>query len=284
VTIIHGNCHDADPAVLVSCHTQISDFPYSEYVHANAMSSRTLASGGPVSRDLGYAPRTQADIDFATAVAACLPRWSILFTDLESTHLWRDAAEREGVEYIRQWDWIRWVQPQQSGDRPGGGCEAVMHFHAMGEPNSRGKRKPIAKRWNGDGGATHYDTKGIRGNDKRQGQKPIALGLTLVSWFSDPGERILDLTTGAGTFPLAARLLGREAVGYEIDAEWAGFAAERERAALCVRDLNQAKDWCDEHEARAAAVEVPKPPATDRCWRRAQRRLADVARVRKAIK
>lgn len=281
--IIHGSCHDANPADLLTCHVQVSDFPYSEHVHENAMSSRTLASGGPVSRDLGYAPRTQADIDWAAFVASCLPRWSVVFTDLESTHLWRDAMLAAGVEYVRQLDWIRWVQPQQSGDRPPQGCEAVLHFYPLAK-GARGGRSPRVKDWNGSGGLTHYDTRGIRGSDKRQGQKPIGLGLTIVQAFCNPGERIVDLATGAGTFPLAARLLGRDALAYELDAEWAGYAADRELATPDARDLAQIKEWCDATEAEARAVEVPRPPATDRCWRRAQRRLADVARVRGAIK
>lgn len=281
--IVHGNCYDADPALLAACDVQISDFPYSEYVHSHAMSSHTLASGGPRKRDLGYAAITPDDRAFAALVASLMPRWSVIFSDLESTHLWRDAMAAVGVEYVRQLDWIRWVQPQQSGDRPCNGCEAVLHFHSMAW-GPRGALRPAAKHWNGSGGMTHYDTRGIRGHDKRQGQKPLGLGLTVVSAFSDPGERILDLTTGAGTFPLAARLLGREALGYEIDPEWAAFAADRELAGLCARDLDQARDWCDITEAECVrTMPAMQGPESKKTLRRAQARMADVDRVRKAI-
>jgi hypothetical protein len=282
--IIHGDGNSPDPNLLALCDVQITDPPYSDHVHDGAMSSHTLATGGPRKRELGYDAITPADRDAIAFIASLLPRWTIVHSDLESTHLWRDAMAVAGVEYIRQWDWVRWVQPQQSGDRPGQGSEAVLHFHPQ-IIGARGGVRPKTKHWNGDGGKTHYDTRGIRGDDKRQGQKPIGLVLTLVSWYSDPDECVFDGRVGAGTTALACRLLGREHIGYELDEEWSGRAAERELAEPCARDLAQIRDWCDEIEAECArTMPAMQGPEAHNALRRAQARLADVAGVRKAIK
>lgn len=49
----------------------------------------------------------------------------------------------------------------------------------------------------------------------------------LVKWFSDPGETILDPFAGSGTVCLAADQLQRDAIGVEIDPEYAEKARRR---------------------------------------------------------
>lgn len=281
--ITHGDGNNPDLDLLGACDVQITDPPFSDNVHDNAMSSHTLASGGPASRDIGYAAITPADRAAIARIAACVPRWTVVHSDLESTHLWRDAMAAAGVEYIRQVDWIRWVQPQQSGDRPCQGCEAVLHFHSQ-TIGARGGVKPKAKHWNGSGGWTHYDNRGIRGHDKRQGQKPIGLLLTLVSSFSDPGECVYDGRAGAGTTALACRLLGRDSVCYEKEAEWAAFAADRERAYPCDRDLDQIREWIDWiREECNRTFPTMKGPEAENARRRVAMRIADADRAERVI-
>lgn len=268
--IIHGDGRTPDEDLVALCDVQITDPPYSEHVHQASMSSGTVATGGPRTRDIGYDPITDETRRAVARIAALVPRWTVVHCDLESTHLWRQAMADAGVRYVREVPWVRWAQPQISGDRPCSGSEAVLHFH------SRAK-----VRWNGTGGMTHYDTRGIRGSRKRQGQKPIGLVLTLVSAYSDPGECVYDGHAGAGTTALACRLLGRECVSYETDATWAGHAQDRELAAPDGRDRAQIREWCDatEAEARRMLEQTPEGPAR----LRAQARLDDVARLRSAL-
>jgi len=58
-------------------------------------------------------------------------------------------------------------------------------------------------------------------------QKPLFLGLWLVSRFSKPAEVVLDPFAGSGTFLLCAKTLGRNYIGMELDNEWFYVANER---------------------------------------------------------
>lgn len=46
-------------------------------------------------------------------------------------------------------------------------------------------------------------------------QKPVELGRYFVRTYSNPGQTVLDLTCGAGTYPLAAMLEGRNFIGID---------------------------------------------------------------------
>lgn len=286
IEVIHADALDLDAAFFAQFDSLVVDPPYSAHVHENA-ASVGVAGGegmGAHDRDLGFASLTaELRLQIATA-AASVQRWSCIFSDFESTGVWRAACDLEGAEYIRLVPWIRWSQPQLSGDRPCTGAEAVSIFHRQ-VTGARGGRKPVAKHWNGPGSLTHFDRRCMRGADKHPTEKPLDLALDLVSWFSDPGESVLDLCAGAGTTAVAARLLGRDCVCVEIDEVWAARAGRRATAQLSPRDRTRAEEWCI--TVAAEAERTPVPTAADgsdrKTYERAQRRLADVERVRGAL-
>jgi site-specific DNA-methyltransferase (adenine-specific) len=261
----------------------ITDPPYSARVHENAASMGT-AGAGPHARDFGFASLSPQLQEAIAGMAAKVNRWSIVFSDLEGNYAWRARTEFRGAEYVREVPWIRWSQPQLSGDRPCSGAEAVLHFHAQ-SVGPKGGRAPIAKRWNGPGSLTHYARRALRGADKHPTEKPLDLLLDLVSWFSDPGELVLDPCAGRATTALACRLLGRDCVALELDARWAELGAARATAPPSDRDRKRAAEWVE--STLAEASEVPAPKAEDgsdvRTWERAQRRVADATRVAEAI-
>jgi site-specific DNA-methyltransferase (adenine-specific) len=261
----------------LECDVLIVDPPYSEHVHKSAVSCGTDGKRAVRKRDLGFghlAPELRTAIAYA---ASCVKRWSCVFSDVESIHEWRDAVG-SGAEYIRTVPWIRWSQAQLSGDRPCTGCEMVSVFHA----NLAGK--PIKKHWNGPGSMTHLSRRCLRGADKHPTEKPLDLILDLVSWFSDPGETVLDLCAGAGTTAVACALLGRECIAVEIDPVWAEIATIREIARpILNRDLDRAREWCTTTADEARTVPAPKGKHDVRTYERAQRRLADVALVAAAL-
>lgn len=54
-------------------------------------------------------------------------------------------------------------------------------------------------------------------------QKPVALGRYLVRTFTKPGQLVLDNACGSGTFPLAAVMEGRRAIGIELNEDALAF-------------------------------------------------------------
>jgi site-specific DNA-methyltransferase (adenine-specific) len=279
----------------------ITDPPYSAHVHENATSvgvrvvdesGNEVPSMGVRARDLGFASLSGELRIKLGAASQFVRRWSCIFTDHEGTQAWRESSP---AEYIRMVPWVRWSQPQLSGDRPCTGSEAVLVFHRQ-EIGARGGTHPIAKHWNGPGSLVAFGVdvdedgsraprRAMRGQFKHPTEKPLDLMLDLVSWFSDPGEAVIDPCAGAGTTLLACRLLGRDGVGVELDPQWAATARARATGVLSDRDRTRATEWIESIVTEASRV--PAPRAKDgsdvRTWERAQRRLADAKKVSEAI-
>jgi site-specific DNA-methyltransferase (adenine-specific) len=234
VELLHGSAESLlrfAPEV----HVQISDPPYSPHVHDSATSVNAPGGGkGVAKRDLGFDALTP-ELRLTLAVSAArVQRWSLIYSDIEGIGRWRKACTSVGAEYIRVVPWVRWSQPQLSGDRPSQGWEALSIFHSM-HIGKRGGRKPKKKHWNGPGELVdlqhvpldYLEHKVLRGAQKNKAEKPLDQALDLVSWFSDPGELIVDFTLGRGTTPLACRILGRRFVGTEFRKEEHALACER---------------------------------------------------------
>ena len=57
--------------------------------------------------------------------------------------------------------------------------------------------------------------------------KPEGLMIELVRLFTDPGELVLDPFMGSGTTLVAAKQLGRRAIGIELEEKYCEIAAKR---------------------------------------------------------
>lgn len=289
--ILHGNSVEVlTPAVLAMCDVMITDPPYSDHVHANATSQSP--GRGARHRDLGF---DHLSPDLRAAVgrwSAGVKRWSAVYSDVEDSHLLRARCEDAGAQYIRTMPWVRWSMPQLSGDRPAQGFEHVLLFHAPA---------PGPKRWNGRGSLTHFevadsdsdswprslegpddepwvprlDHLALRGEEKHKAEKPLDQALDLVSWFSDPGEVVLDPFAGSSVIGRACALLGREYLGIELDAAWHARGNARLAAALSAGERARVTRWLAQPDDVSTAV----GPAL----LRRQRRDADRERVRGMI-
>jgi site-specific DNA-methyltransferase (adenine-specific) len=262
------------PRLAAEFDSMVVDPPYSDAVHRNAVSTGT-GGAGPRKRDLGFEALTPELFARLCQYAAQVRRWSAVFCDIESVGFWREGLTKAGAEYVRAVPWVRWTQPQISGDRPPSGCEMVVLAHAK-----RGGRK----HWNGPGSLTNFNQKCLRGSGKHPTEKPLDLMLALVSYLSDPGEAVLDPCAGSGTTVLAAALLDREALGLERSAGWSSAGNTRVATAgqLGVtheRDCERLRRFVIDVRDEASTVPEPKAPdgSDKRTYERAQRRLADAA-------
>jgi hypothetical protein len=203
----------------------LTDPPYSEHVHGNHVSGEGVKNYGKA-KDLEFdylsaETRRQCAYYFSRITA----RWTLVFSDVESGHLWKEDLEHYGLEYIRMGAWVKVAPtPQFSGDRPSAGFEAITIAHP--------KKK---KQWNGHGGPalwTHQVVKGGVGESEprlHKAQKPLGLMLELVGDFSNEGETVFDPFSGSATTLIAAKRLNRYAIGVEIDERCCEVAANRLR-------------------------------------------------------
>lgn len=244
VRLYHGDCLGVLPYLYPVDHV-ITDPPYGRDVYVRMSMPRTKAgSGSPVrlgveSKGANWTKRQGGAIrqmavgeigavdELIDPLASSLGRWRvnrwlIVFSDIESTHKWKDALERYGFRYVRTGIWVKPdAMPQMTGDRPGTGCEPCTICHATG---------PM--RWNGGGSLaiwTHYTAKGDGRPEGHPCPKPLPLMTELVTLFTDEGETILDPFAGSGTTLVAAKLNGRKAIGIEISEQYCEVAAKRLR-------------------------------------------------------
>jgi len=212
-----GSCLDAAtgmPSLAAkSVDCAISDPPYSEHVHRHG--KMTPAKGRErkglvlADRDFAFPPITQPDrLVLAAEHARLVRRWTLVFCDVESAHLWRDALEAAGLSYIRTCFWHKTVcQPQLTGDRPASAIEAIVCAHAPGGGRLR---------WNNGGQGNVFACPVESGPGRfNEAQKPVPLLDALTLAFTDPGETILDSHAGSATGGVAAIRNGRHWIGWE---------------------------------------------------------------------
>lgn len=216
----------------------LTDPPYSEHVHSKGRrvgKGWRTGGGAPLAeeRALGFDAITQGQIAALSEQFARLAhRWVLVFSDVESTHLWRDGLEAAGLEYVRTMFWHKLGgAPQFTGDRPAVACEAITVAHPKGR-----------KRWNGGGKQGFYAVPIVLndgGGEERfhTTQKPLALMEALIRDFTDAGETVLDPFAGSGTTGAAALRLGRRFVGWERDETYHAKASARLAAVREQGDL-----------------------------------------------
>jgi site-specific DNA-methyltransferase (adenine-specific) len=73
-------------------------------------------------------------------------------------------------------------------------------------------------------------------------QKPVPLGRYLVRTYSDPGDVVLDVTCGSGSFLVAAICERREAVGIELSEAFLNIARARIKHAAPGQEVEGGED------------------------------------------
>jgi site-specific DNA-methyltransferase (adenine-specific) len=274
--ILNQDCMSITPEWASQFACLITDPPYSRHVHSNTISQS--AGGGTRERDLGFGYLTPKLRRHVAKVAASVQRWAIIYSDVESSTWLRISCEVAGSEYVRTIPWVRWSMPQLSGTVPPQGFEHLLAFHAQ-HVGKRGGRRPKGKEWAGPGNLTalraetpeELDQTCLRGDTKHKAEKPLDQALELVSWFSKPGEFVLDCFAGSGVFGLACALLDRHYVGFELDPKWAEIATLREQIAnISTADIERVTRWVTAPDDSA----MTKPSQERKALRHADKMLA----------
>ncbi|GAB4321397.1 MAG: DNA methyltransferase [Promethearchaeota archaeon] len=146
-------------------------------------------------------------------------------------------------------------------------------------PNAKKKRKPIPeeRRLNHLGGKewARYSISvwsiaksAAERKLKHPALLPRELCERLVKIYTKPGMVVLDPFAGSGSVLVAAKALGRNAVGLELNPEYARLAAERLERTEVEEELVQGGEFprCEVHAADVAKLdELVRPGSVDLC-------------------
>jgi len=215
ITIYHGDCRDV-LAELEEVDVVITDPPYEKEAHT---ANRQVKRGKTMTVEpLSFEPMSVELRKVAgKEIARLTKRWALIFCQSEAAHLWRKALRP--MKYKRTAVWVKPdAMPCFSGDRPGCGYESIVCCHHAGTKS----------KWNGGGktGVFVYN-KNSGGKHQHETQKPLTLMKELITLFSDEDYLLLDPFMGSGSTLLAAKLLGRKAIGIEFTEKYCEIAAQR---------------------------------------------------------
>ena len=204
----------------------LTDPPYSARVHKGVGTERRHDKPGEKWRDpLDFAHlTTRTRSGLAREFVRVARRWIVVFCEEESVFLWKRALERAGAEWCCKGTWVKeGAMPRMDGTRPAYGTEAICIAHA---PRTKGRT-----RWNGGGKVAVYPYPVQDPGRFHPTQKPIALVEALIRDFTDHGETVCDPFAGAGTTIVAAKRIGRNALGWELSPDYHAKAKARIEAA-----------------------------------------------------
>lgn len=211
IAIYHGDCRVVLPMLNGDgIHHVITDPPYSDDTHEGAKTN----AGGVVHNLVNFTSTSSDDI--AAMLALCpASRWAIMTVDWQHV-LPLKLKPPSGWKFVRHGIWVKPnPMPQFSGDRPGNGWEAIAILH----------RADIRARWNGGGLSAVWTHPKVAGYHPTG--KPEALIADFIRAFTDPGDLIVDPFMGSGTTLVAAKMLGRRAIGIEIEEKYCEVAVSR---------------------------------------------------------
>jgi DNA modification methylase len=177
---------------------------------------KTGALGKMAAGDIGAIDEMLEPV--SAQIGRLVRRWALVFSDVETCHRWRQQLEAASLRYVRTGAWVKPdAMPQMSGDRPAVGFEPCTIAHAPGPMEWNGGGRPAV--W-------IFNTCKVNRPD-HPCPKPEPLMEKLVFDFSDYGDAILDPFMGSGTTLVAAKRLGRKAIGIELNEQYCEVAAKR---------------------------------------------------------
>lgn len=214
VTLYHGNSFEVMAGMAdVSVDCVITDPPYTGYVHKNSKSNR---SGKGIS-EIDFEAFTDELLKQAfDEFGRLTKRWVV--STLDHRHSFpMENNPPTGLRLMRLGVWVKNnPMPQISADRPGHGWESIAYLH----------RDDLKPEWNGGGSHGNY-VSNLATPTGHPTPKPVKMFSSFVERFTNAGDLILDPFSGGGTTLLAARNMGRRAIGVELDEKYCELTAKR---------------------------------------------------------
>jgi len=220
-TIYHGDCREILP-LLGNVDHVITDPPYSERTHKGhdivALGNSTAGNDGADRKRLGYKALTVADVvHIAALFSAICEGWIVWMTDHTLAPIIQSSLESKSRYVFAP---LPFYAPgsrvRLSGDGPSSWTDWIIVA-----------RTAKLSRWGTLPGG-YVAEEGWR-DRIHMGGKPLKLMTALVSDYSREGETILDPFMGSGTTLEAAKLMGRKAIGIELEEKYCEIAANRLR-------------------------------------------------------
>lgn len=139
------------------------------------------------------------------------------FLNANRTHLKRHEDicifYKKQPTYNKQYIKGKPYENKRSGIDDGGDCYGKIKKRT--NTKNEGKRNPIS--------VLEFD----RETGLHPTQKPVALMEYLIKTYTNENETVLDFTMGSGTAGVAAKNLGRNFIGIELDADYFNIATDR---------------------------------------------------------
>jgi site-specific DNA-methyltransferase (adenine-specific) len=201
ITIYHADCREI-LAALPMPDLLLTDPPY-------GIDYRTSSSRSALAVSNDFAPVHGDDTPFDPAHLLAYGR-VVLF-----------GANHYADKLPASPSWIVWdkldglTSKREIGFNVSADCE-------MAWTNLGGPARLIPLRWIGLMKGTERDERRVHPT-----QKPVALMARIISAHTEPGHLVLDPYMGAGSTLVAAKTLGRRAIGIEIEERYCEIAAKR---------------------------------------------------------
>jgi len=219
IVIYHGDCRQILPSLSADCI--LTDPPFSERTHAghNASANGQIGAGRDraARRELGYSALSPSEAgELAVLFSESCSGWMVVMTDHTLTPHWCSTLEAVGryvfapLPYFAPGSTVR-----LSGDGP---CSWTTWLIPS--------RTTKQAKWGTLPGG-YVAQPGWVSSHQRMGGKPEGLMRCLVSDYSREGDLVLDPFMGSGTTLVAAKNLGRRAIGIEIEERYCEIAAKR---------------------------------------------------------
>jgi site-specific DNA-methyltransferase (adenine-specific) len=213
IVIYHGDCRDVLPTLAPLDHV-ITDPPYNVRAEDIALEGRSA-----MKRDFGAWDEDWQATPFLASVAPLVRKGGTLLSFTSDRLI---SQFREGCGWIPRGT-VVWVKTNPAPNpRPMyvSACEYIVWLQREGAPAI----------WNGNGYTLNVLTYGACSGWERTAhptQKPETLLCELVGRHTNEGETILDPFMGSGTTLVAAKRLGRKAIGIELEEKYCEIAAKR---------------------------------------------------------